>query len=92
MKRKRVSIMGRVLMIAGFMAMLMGIAGAVVVQGHIAELFANTATYSLALIFFGALVWLIGANTSGRDIITDRYWWAKHFDKRCHHAHHHHHS
>lgn len=34
-------------------------------------------------IFVGALLWLVGARIGGREQVADRYWWVKHFDKRC---------
>ncbi|WP_016582753.1 DUF2583 family protein, partial [Yersinia pestis] len=26
---------------------------------------------------------LAGARIGGREAVADRYWWVKHFDKRC---------
>jgi hypothetical protein len=34
-------------------------------------------------IFIGALLWLVGARISGREKVADRYYWVRHYDKRC---------
>jgi hypothetical protein len=34
-------------------------------------------------IFVGALLWLAGARIGGHERVADRYWWVRHFDKRC---------
>jgi len=42
-------------------------------------------------IFIGALMWLVGARISGREKIEDRYYWLRHYDKRCRRSHNSHH-
>jgi len=34
-------------------------------------------------IFLGAVLWLAGARVSGHEQVSDRYWWVRHYDKRC---------
>ncbi|WP_307852748.1 stress-induced protein YchH [Serratia marcescens] len=49
-------------------------------QFNLPQFFAHGAIMS---IFVGALLWLVGARIGGREQVADRYWWVKHFDKRC---------
>jgi hypothetical protein len=34
-------------------------------------------------IFVGAVLWLAGARIGGHEQVSDRYWWVRHYDKRC---------
>ncbi|MCY3108609.1 DUF2583 family protein, partial [Acinetobacter baumannii] len=34
-------------------------------------------------IFVGAVQWLAGARIGGHEQVSDRYWWVRHYDKRC---------
>ena len=34
-------------------------------------------------IFVGAILWLAGARVGGHEQVCDRYWWVRHYDKRC---------
>jgi len=56
-------------------------------QLNLPQFFAHGAVVS---IFVGALLWLAGARIGGREQVCDRYWWVKHFDKRCTRSHTHH--
>ena len=31
----------------------------------------------------GAILWLAGARVGGHEQVCDRYWWVRHYDKRC---------
>ncbi|QUG75361.1 stress-induced protein YchH [Erwinia sp. E602] len=84
MKRKHTHIAGNGLMGLGLLMMVAGVAYAVVnqmPQFSSDEFLVQGAIFS---IFLGALLWLVGARVSGREKITDRYYWVRHCgDKRC---------
>ncbi|WON78442.1 stress-induced protein YchH [Serratia sp. UGAL515B_01] len=83
MKRKNAGLVGNVLMGLGMVAMVGGVGYSVlaeVSQFNLPQFFAHGAIMS---IFIGALLWLLGARIGGREQVADRYWWVKHFDKRC---------
>lgn len=83
MKRKMTDVMGNVLMGLGMVVMIVGVGYSIlaeVSQFNLPQFFAHGAIMS---IFIGALLWLVGARIGGREQVADRYWWAKHFDKRC---------
>lgn len=82
MKRKNASLLGNILMGLGLLVMLVGVAGAV--TNHIPEfnLPSEVASGAVLGIFVGAVLWLAGARIGGREQISDRYWWLRHFDKR----------
>ncbi|MEG2041001.1 MAG: DUF2583 family protein, partial [Hafnia sp.] len=44
------------------------------------QFFAHGAVLS---IFVGGILWLAGARVGGHEQISDRYWWVRHYDKRC---------
>ncbi|WP_213703770.1 DUF2583 family protein, partial [Klebsiella aerogenes] len=29
------------------------------------------------------VLWLAGARVGGHERVSDRYWWVRHYDKRC---------
>ncbi|CNH96110.1 stress-induced protein YchH [Yersinia pekkanenii] len=83
MKRKNAAMMGNVLMGLGLVTMVVGVGYSIlteVTQLGLPQFFAHGAVMS---IFVGALLWLVGARVGGREQVADRYWWVKHFDKRC---------
>ncbi|MBV4366433.1 stress-induced protein YchH [Erwinia phyllosphaerae] len=87
MRRKHVSLTGNALMVLGLAVVIAGIGYAVLnqlPQLHLPQVLANAAIFG---IFIGALMWLIGARLSGREKITDHYYWVRHYgDKRCRRA------
>ncbi|AHM73643.1 MULTISPECIES: stress-induced protein YchH [Yersinia] len=83
MKRKSAAMLGNVLMGLGLVTMVVGVGYSIlaeVTQIGLPQFFAHGAVMS---IFVGALLWLVGARIGGREQVADRYWWVKHFDKRC---------
>lgn len=83
MKRRNASLLGNILMGLGLITMVGGLAAAVInqlPQYALSSLLASAAVFS---IFIGAVLWLAGARIGGREQISDRYWWVRHFDKRC---------
>nr|WP_323807246.1 stress-induced protein YchH [Klebsiella pneumoniae] len=49
-------------------------------QLNLPQFFAHGAILS---IFVGAVLWLAGARIGGHEQVSDRYWWVRHYDKRC---------
>lgn len=83
MKRKNVDRLGNTLMGLGLVVMVGGVGYSIIAevsQFNLPHFFSHGAVLS---IFVGALLWLIGARVSGHERVADRYWWVKHFDKRC---------
>ncbi|CNE41498.1 stress-induced protein YchH [Yersinia nurmii] len=83
MKRKTATTLGNVLMGLGLVTMVVGVGYSIlteVSQLGLPQFFSHGAVMS---IFVGALLWLVGARIGGREEVADRYWWVKHFDKRC---------
>ncbi len=83
MKRKNASLLGNFLMGLGLVVMIGGVGYSVLnqlPQLNLPEFLAHGAVFS---IFIGAILWLAGARISGRERVTDRYWWVRHYDKRC---------
>ena len=74
MKRKNASLLGNVLMGLGLVVMVVGVGYSILNQ------FAHGAVLS---IFVGAILWLAGARVGGHEQVCDRYWWVRHYDKRC---------
>jgi len=83
MKRKNASVCGNILMGFGLLIMLAGIIIAVI--NHIPQYSVPAIFSSIGVlgIFLGAILWLAGARMGGREQVSDRYWWIRHFDKRC---------
>jgi protein-S-isoprenylcysteine O-methyltransferase Ste14 len=83
MKRKNADRMGNTLMGLGLFVMVAGVGYSIlaeVTSWNLPQFFSHGAVMS---IFIGALLWLAGARVGGREQVADRYWWVKHFDKRC---------
>lgn len=83
MKRKNASLLGNVLMGLGMVIMVAGIGYSVLnqlPQLNFPQIVAHGAVFS---IFIGAMLWLVGARISGHESVADRYWWVRHYDKRC---------
>ncbi|PWC09473.1 stress-induced protein YchH [Brenneria corticis] len=83
MKRKNAITIGNGLMGLGMVLMVGGIAYCIISQFAKLNLPQFIAYLDLITIFAGAISWLAGARISGREKVADRYWWVKHFDKRC---------
>ncbi|WP_024142446.1 stress-induced protein YchH [Salmonella enterica] len=49
-------------------------------QFNLPQFFAHGAILS---IFVGAVLWLAGARVGGHEQVSDKYWWVRHYDKRC---------
>ncbi|MFP1721493.1 stress-induced protein YchH [Lonsdalea quercina] len=83
MKRKHAVMTGNLLMSVGLVLMVASVGYAIISQLPGWHLPGSGRYLDLMGIFSGAIVWLIGARLGGRDTVSDRYWWVKHFDKRC---------
>jgi len=82
MKRKNASLLGNFLMGLGLIVMVGGVAYSILnqlPQLNLPQFFAHGAVLS---IFVGAVLWLAGARVGGQQVC-DRYWWVRHYDKRC---------
>ncbi|MEE3649229.1 MULTISPECIES: stress-induced protein YchH [unclassified Brenneria] len=88
MKRKSATTLGNVLMGIGMVLMIGGIGYSIISQFPELNLPQYMTYVDLVAIFAGAISWLVGARISGREKVADRYWWVKHFDKRCRREHH----
>lgn len=87
MKRKHACLAGNALMALGLAVMVVGVAYAVLNQLSQLQLPEYVVHGAIFSIFVGALMWLVGARISGREKITDRYYWVRHYgDKRCRRA------
>lgn len=87
MKRKHACLAGNALMALGLAVMVVGVAYAVLNQLPQLQLPEYVVHGAIFSIFVGALMWLVGARISGREKITDRYYWVRHYgDKRCRRA------
>ncbi|MEW5559723.1 stress-induced protein YchH [Enterobacter asburiae] len=83
MKRRNASRLGNVLMGLGLVVMVGGVGYSILnqlPQLNLPQFFAHGAVLS---IFLGAVLWLAGARVSGHEQVSDRYWWVRHYDKRC---------
>lgn len=93
MRRKHANLTGNSLMVLGLVVMVAGVGYSVLnqlPQLQLPQFLVHGAIFS---IFIGALLWLVGARVSGREKVTDRYYWVRHYgDKRCRrsngHSHH----
>lgn len=83
MKRKNAVVFGNVLMGIGMVLMVGGIAFTIISQLPELNLPHYLTYFDLMAIFVGAIAWLVGARIGGHEEVADRYWWVKHFDKRC---------
>ncbi len=76
-------------MIVGMIMMITGLLFSVINQLPSITLPSLMAQGAILGIFIGALLWLTGARVSGREKIEDRYFWHRHYDKRCRRPPHH---
>lgn len=76
-------------MIVGLIVMVSSIFFSVLNQLPSVQMPALLAQGAILGIFIGALLWLAGARVSGREKIEDRYFWHRHYDKRCRRTPHH---
>ncbi|AIR01113.1 TPA: stress-induced protein YchH [Pluralibacter gergoviae] len=83
MKRKNAAVCGNSFMGIGMVVMVAGVACAVLNQLPDFNMPALFAQGAVLAIFVGAVMWLAGARISGREQVCDRYWWHRHYDKRC---------
>lgn len=83
MRRRNASLLGNILMGCGMVVMVAGVGYSILnqlPQLNLPPYIAHGAVFS---IFIGAILWLAGARISGREKVADRYWWVRHYDKRC---------
>lgn len=83
MKRKGAERLGNVLMGLGLIIMVGGVGYSVLAQLPQLDLPQYFSHGALMSIFIGALLWVAGARVGGRERVADRYWWVRHYDKRC---------
>jgi len=89
MKYQHCRTAGNALMIVGMIMMITGLLFSVINQLPSITLPSLMAQGAILGIFIGALLWLTGARVSGREKIEDRYFWHRHYDKRCRRTPHH---
>ncbi len=83
MKRRHASLLGNVLMGLGMVVMVTGVSYSILnqlPQFNLPQYFEHGALLS---IFVGAILWLAGARVGGKEKVADRYFWVRHFDRRC---------
>ncbi|MDN5986820.1 MAG: stress-induced protein YchH [Hafniaceae bacterium] len=83
MKRKTAMRLGNVFMGLGLITMVGGVGDSVLAQLPQLNLPQFLSHGAVMSIFVGALLWLAGARIGGHERVADRYWWVRHFDKRC---------
>lgn len=83
MKRKHANLTGNSLMVFGLVVMVAGVGYSVLNQLPQLQLPQFMVHGGFFSIFIGALLWLVGARISGREKVADRYYWVRHYDKRC---------
>ncbi|WP_337009259.1 stress-induced protein YchH [Pantoea sp. AS142] len=83
MKHQHCRVAGNCLMVLGLVTMVLGIGCSIMNQLPALDLPQSLAQGAIFSIFLGALLWLVGARVSGREKIEDRYYWLRHYDKRC---------
>ncbi|MDH2068777.1 stress-induced protein YchH [Pantoea sp. GD03673] len=91
MKHQHCRVAGNCLMILGLVTMVLGVGFSIMNQLPTLDLPQFLAQGAILSIFIGALMWLVGARISGREKIEDRYYWLRHYDKRCRRSHDSHH-
>ncbi|HBV90801.1 MAG TPA: hypothetical protein DEF80_07400, partial [Pantoea sp.] len=82
---------GNSLMVLGLVTMVLGVGFSIINQLPTLDLPQFLAQGAILSIFIGALMWLVGARISGREKVEDRYYWLRHYDKRCRRSHNSHH-
>ncbi|AVV37597.1 stress-induced protein YchH [Pantoea sp. Bo_2] len=91
MKHQHCRVAGNSLMVLGLVTMVLGVGFSIMNQLPTLDLPQFLAQGAILSIFIGALMWLVGARISGREKIEDRYYWLRHYDKRCRRSHNSHH-
>lgn len=91
MKHQHCRLAGNSLMVLGLVTMVLGVGFSIMNQLPTLDLPQFLAQGAILSIFIGALMWLVGARISGREKIEDRYYWLRHYDKRCRRSHNSHH-
>lgn len=91
MKYQHCRVAGNSLMVLGLVTMVLGVGFSIMNQLPSLDLPQFLAQGAILSIFIGALMWLVGARISGREKIEDRYYWLRHYDKRCRRSHNSHH-
>ncbi|WP_313677815.1 stress-induced protein YchH [Pantoea vagans] len=91
MKHQHCRVAGNSLMVLGLVTMVLGVGFSIMNQLPSLDLPQFLAQGAILSIFIGALMWLGGARISGREKIEDRYYWLRHYDKRCRRSHNSHH-
>ncbi|MGK3141073.1 stress-induced protein YchH [Pantoea sp. C2G6] len=91
MKHQHCRVAGNGLIILGLVIMVLGIGFSIMNQLPSLDLPQELAQGAIFSIFIGALLWLAGARISGREKVEDRYFWLRHYDKRCRRSSHPHH-
>lgn len=74
MKRSNITLLGNGLMILGLLLLFSALSGMVANRlsaDPIAQLWAN---FAVLTIFIGAIIWLVGAQLSGRQSLEERYY------------------
>ncbi|NBB56042.1 stress-induced protein YchH [Pantoea vagans] len=91
MKHQHCRVAGNSLMVLGLVIMVLGVGFSIINQLPTLDLPQFLAQGAILSIFIGALMWLVGARISGREKVEDRYYWLRHYDKRCRRSHNSHH-
>ncbi|NEG62601.1 stress-induced protein YchH [Pantoea agglomerans] len=91
MKHQHCRVAGNSLMVLGLVTMVLGVGFSIMNQLPSLDLPDALAQGAILGIFVGAMMWLVGAGLSGREKIEDRYYWHRHYDKRCRRSHNSHH-
>lgn len=91
MKHQHCRVAGNSLIVMGLVTMVLGVGFSIMNQLPTLDLPQFLAQGAILSIFIGALMWLVGARISGREKIEDRYYWLRHYDKRCRRSHNSHH-
>lgn len=91
MKHQHCRVAGNSLMVLGLVTMVLGVGFSIMNQLPSLDLPQFLAQGAILSIFIGALMWLVGARISGREKVEDRYYWLRHYDKRCRRSHNSHH-
>lgn len=83
MKHQHCRMAGNSLMVLGLVTMVLGVGVSITNQLPTLNMPQILAQGAILSIFIGALLWLVGARVSGREKVEDRYYWLRHYDKRC---------
>lgn len=83
MMRRQIRLLGNLLMVLGVFAIVVGAATAIYSFSPDHPLSESMSLLSVLSLFMGLIIWFTGAMFSGKNSIAERYWWCRHFDKRC---------